>query len=107
MGIEQHFRSFAGVSVLRSKGVVPFEVRDELFAEAASMMIEEVDELTLHTPDYEGRIYTNGKHLVLGALSGKHFEAEIETSKGKYNITFLVGETQRSIQRNGITYSMN
>tara|TARA_B100001029_G_C14972165_1_gene400886 strand:+ start:297 stop:605 length:309 start_codon:yes stop_codon:yes gene_type:complete len=69
--------------------------KDDVFdvmRDAVEMYLDGERERDLKESFYEGKLYTQNKYELIGALGGQRFDAEIETNKGKDVLTFLVSE---------------
>ncbi|MFH0701047.1 MAG: hypothetical protein V2A62_01275 [Candidatus Woesearchaeota archaeon] len=81
-----------GIIFLRGDSRLLEKERLELMMEATVMYLQGEEERKVKSTAYEGRLYTQGKHDVIGCLSGQRFEAELEMDCGKVSLRFLVSE---------------
>lgn len=71
---------------------ISFEERLGIVATAIKMYYSKEDRKKIKGDSYEGVLSTEGKRGLLGSFAGQVFKAEIETSKGKQDLSFLVTE---------------
>lgn len=88
-----------GIAFLVSDARLTYGQRQYIIDQAAMMLDtgQEEKDISLRIEshpalDLEGRITTKGEPGVLGSYVGIKYAAEIETSKGKVNIAFLMSE---------------
>lgn len=81
-----------GYTFLKGDSRLSFEERFYLIDQATQMYLDNEDGRDVKLDSLEGRISTKGECANLGCFSGQKFEAEIENSKGKIKVTFIVDE---------------
>mgnify|MGYP001457574432 FL=1 len=81
-----------GYVFLRTAAYMRNEDLEELMVQAVEMYLAGEDSREIKQPAYEGRLYTERKHELLGGFGGQRFDADLETVRGKDNATFLVNE---------------
>ncbi len=79
-----------GFVYLRTTTIIPSEERDWLLGEASEMYLKDETQRKVSGDSYEGRIYTHKEWGTLAELSGQKFYAELDTTKGRVEIEFLV-----------------
>ncbi len=79
-----------GYAFLRTTSHVP--ELEELLVQAVEMYLMGEEERIVKTSNYEGKLYTQRRHEILGGLGGQRFDAELETAQGKDSATFMVNE---------------
>ena len=72
------------------------EIKD-LMTQAVEMYIAGEEERTIKCASFEGKLYTESKYEVIGALGGQRFDAKLETAYGQDQAAFLVNEQSRGI----------
>ena len=95
-----------GYVFLRAPNFLTNEDRESLMATAVEMYLSGEPERDVETSGYEGRGYTERRFEMLGEFGGQRFDAELETTKGRDNATFLVNEQTRGIG-GGSSFSRN
>ena len=68
-----------------------------LMIQAVEMYLEGDDEREIKGDGFEGKLYTERKYEVIGALGGQRFDAKLETPKGQDQAAFLVSEQSRGM----------
>ena len=81
-----------GYVFLRTASHLGNEELEGLMVQAVEMYLAGEDSREIKHPDYEGRLYTERRHELLGGFGGQRFDADLETARGKDNATFLVNE---------------
>ena len=81
-----------GYVFLRTASHIRYEDLEGLMVQAGKMYLAGEDSREIKQPDYEGRLYTERRHELLGGFGGQRFDADLETAWGKDNATFLVNE---------------
>ena len=72
------------------------EIKD-LMAQAVEMYMAGEEERNIKCSSFEGRLYTEKKYEVIGALGGQRFDANLETTYGEDQAAFLVNEQSRGM----------
>ena len=72
------------------------EIKD-LMAQAVEMYMAGDEERDIKCPGFEGRLYTERRYEVIGALGGQRFDAKLETPQGQDQAAFLVNEQSRGM----------
>ena len=75
-----------------------------VMTQAIEMYLLGEDERNIKGPNFDGKLYTEGKYELLGELGGQRFDADMDTIYGRDNSTFLVSEQTRGA---GSTISRN
>ena len=73
------------------------EEMKDLMIQAVEMYLEGDDEREIKGDGFEGKLYTERKYEVIGALGGQRFDAKLETPKGQDQAAFLVSEQSRGM----------
>ena len=68
------------------------EDREHICQQAAQMYIERDKKRTISDDNFECQIKDSRKSFTFGGLYGKLFDINIETSKGKFKMSFLVNK---------------
>ena len=76
----------------------------ELMVQAVEMYLAGETERNVKGPEYEGRLYTEQRYELIGTMGGQRFDADLETSRGRDNASFLVNE---QTQGAGAAISLN
>ena len=76
----------------------------ELMVQAVEMFLAGETERNVKGPEYEGRLYTEQRYELIGTLGGQRFDADLETSRGRDNASFLVNEQTKGV---GAAISVN
>ena len=76
----------------------------ELMVQAVEMFLAGETERNVKGPEYEGRLYTEQRYELIGTMGGQRFDADLETSRGHDNASFLVNEQTQGV---GAAISMN
>ena len=71
---------------------IPLEERLHLVGVAIEMYVGKQKQKKIVRPDYEAVIKTEGKSGLLGCFSGQQFTGVVVTSKGRYDLAFLVAK---------------
>jgi hypothetical protein len=66
------------------------DARLEILVEAAEMHLANEKKRKIKGEDYEGKITTERKYKALGCYGGYEYRAELDTSHGKSETTFLI-----------------
>ena len=74
---------------LRTTSRVPDIELEELMVQAVEMYLMDGEERNVKTTYYEGKLYTQRSHEILGGFGGQRFDAELETTQGRDSATFL------------------
>jgi hypothetical protein len=69
----------------------------DLMAQAVEMYMAGEEERNIKCSGFEGRLYTERKYEVIGALGGQRFDAKLETPYGQDQAAFLVNEQSRGM----------
>ena len=72
------------------------EIKD-LMVQAGEMYLAGDEEREVKGAGFEGKLYTERKYEVIGALGGQRFDAKLETSQGQDQAAFLVSEQSRGM----------
>ena len=81
-----------GCAFLRTTSHVPENELQELMVQAVEMYLMDEEERIVKSSNYEGKLYTQRRHEILGGFGGQRFDAELETTQGRDSATFLVNE---------------
>ena len=81
-----------GYVFLRSANYLRPEQLHEVMAQAVEMYLAGESERQVEDTEYRGRLFTERRYELMGGLGGQRFDAELETSYGKDQATFLVNE---------------
>ncbi len=85
-----------GYVFLAFDSFITFDERIYLAREAIEMKLNGISTRDIKRDGYEGKLYEKGGYQTLGTFSGQCFEAELETDRGKSNLSFLVTEHIRA-----------
>lgn len=77
-------------------GRLPMQDKMRLLGEAGLMYFRGGIEKRVAGEHYEGTIKTTGRYQMLVDFGGQRFDAELETTYGKANFTFLISEPARN-----------
>ena len=72
------------------------EIKD-LMAQAVEMYMAGEEERIIKCSGFEGKLSTERKYEVIGALGGQRFDAKLETAYGPDQAAFLVNEQSRGM----------
>ena len=78
------------IAFLKPDSRLSYQDRIYLMTSAASMCFNEETERKVTGENFEGVLYTKGKHYNLGMFGGQQFEADLDTNDGQSSIRFLV-----------------
>lgn len=92
MGLENDAYFRWGYTFLVADSKLSWSDSEYLILQATEMYLRNEDKRKIGTDSLEGLISTEGKWDSLGCFGGQRFEAEVETSRGKAYIRFLVNE---------------
>ncbi|MFH0890112.1 MAG: hypothetical protein V1836_03150 [Candidatus Aenigmatarchaeota archaeon] len=81
-----------GFTFLRGASYLSEADKFGLMTHATEMYLRQEDERPVKSNHYTGRITTQRKYEILGTFGGIHFDAELETERGKDRMSFLVSE---------------
>ena len=93
-----------GYVFLKASSYLSTEQFHELMVQAVEMYLAGEIERTVKGAEYEGRLYTEQRYELIGTIGGQRFDADLETSRGRDNASFLVNE---QTQRAGAAISLN
>ena len=93
-----------GYVFLRAASYLNTEEFQELMVQAVEMYLAGETERNVKGSEYEGRLYTEQRYELIGTLGGQRFDADLETTRGRDNASFLVNE---QTQGAGAPISMN
>ena len=93
-----------GYVFLKASSYLNTEEFHELMVQAVEMFLAGETERNVKGPEYEGRLYTEQRYELIGTMGGQRFDADLETSRGKDNASFLVNE---QTQGAGAAISLN
>jgi len=79
-----------------ASNVGPEEVK-ELMAQAVEMYLAGEGERDIKGPGFEGKLRTEMKYELIGALGGQRFDADLETAYGRDQAAFLVSEQTKGM----------
>ncbi len=65
-------------------------MRDQLVFRAVEMYKMNKSKQIIKADDFEGMVQTDFRHVALGGVSGINFSAEIESTRGKIFVRYLV-----------------
>ena len=86
-----------GYVFLRAASYIGSEEFEELMVQAVEMYLAGERERDIKCSSFEGRLFTEMKYEVIGALGGQRFDADLETPSGRDKATFLVNEQSRGM----------
>ena len=81
-----------GITFLETSTMIPRKDVSKLLAIATGMFYDKREELVVTSDNFVGKLYNTGKYCTLGRYGGIRFRAELQTPKGKENLSFLVSE---------------
>ena len=81
-----------GYVFLRTASHISNDDLEDLMVQAVEMYLAGEDSREIKQPEYEGRLYTERRHELLGGFGGQRFDADLETLRGQDSATFLVNE---------------
>ena len=81
-----------GYVFLKASSYLNTEEFHELMLQAVEMFLAGELERQVKGAEYEGRLYTEQRYELIGTLGGQRFDADLETSRGRDNASFLVNE---------------
>ncbi len=90
-----------GYTFLLADGRLTAAERSYLLGEATKMYLVNEEERAVRLDSLEGRLYTKGQYDSLGHFGGQRFDAELDTSRGKVKLRFLVSEQSGEEQKSG------
>ena len=93
-----------GYVFLKASSYLSTEQFHELMVQAVEMYLAGEIERTVKGAEYEGRLYTEQRYELIGTIGGQRFDADLETSRGRDNASFLVNE---QTQGAGAAISLN
>lgn len=93
-----------GYVFLKASSYLGQEEFQELMVQAVEMFLAGETERNVKGPEYEGRLYTEQRYELIGTMCGQRFDADLETSRGHDNASFLVNEQTQGV---GAAISMN
>ena len=93
-----------GYVFLKASSYLGQEEFQELMVLAVEMFLAGETERNVKGPEYEGRLYTEQRYELIGTMGGQRFDADLETSRGHDNASFLVNEQTQGV---GAAISMN
>lgn len=92
-----------GITFLRTASHLSAEARTTFLTDATAMYLLGETERQVRGPEYEGRLYTQGRYELIAEMGGVRFDAEVETDKGRDRLAFLVCERTQATK----AYSRN
>ena len=75
-----------------------------IMEQAVEMFLVGEEERNIKSSGFEGRLYTEMRYEIIGSLGGQRFDADLETSRGRDNASFLVNEQTQGV---GVAISVN
>ncbi len=93
-----------GYVFLKASSYLGQEEFQELMVQAVEMFLAGETERNVTGQEYEGRLYTEQRYELIGTMGGQRFDADLETSRGPENASFLVNEQTQGV---GAAISMN
>ena len=81
-----------GYVFLKASSHLNTEEFHELMVQAVEMYLAGETERNVKGPEYDGRLYTEQRYELIGTIGGQRFDADLETSRGHDNASFLVNE---------------
>ena len=93
-----------GYVFLKASSYLSTEQFHELMVQAVEMYLAGEIERTVKGAEYEGRLYTEQRYELIGTIGGQRFDADLETSRGRDNASFLANE---QTQGAGAAISLN
>lgn len=86
-----------GYVFLRAASFLGPEQIHDLMVQAVEMFLAGEEERNVKTPEFEGKLSTEMRYEIIGALGGQRFDVELETPYGKDKAAFLVSEQTRGL----------
>jgi len=93
-----------GYVFLKASSYLNTDDFQELMIQAVEMFLAGETERNVKGSEYEGRLFTEQRYELIGAMGGQRFDADIETSRGRDKASFLVNE---QTQGAGASISLN
>ncbi|HCL25456.1 MAG TPA: hypothetical protein DHW65_03805 [Dehalococcoidia bacterium] len=93
-----------GYVFLKASSYLKQEEFQELMVQAVEMYLAGEEQRNVKGSEYEGRLYTEQRYELIGTIGGQRFDADLETTRGRDNASFLVNEQNRGT---GTAISMN
>ena len=93
-----------GYVFLKASSYLEQEEFQELMVQAVEMYLSGEEQRNVKGSEYEGRLYTEQRYELIGTIGGQRFDADLETTRGRDNASFLVNEQTRGT---GTAISMN
>ncbi|MBM12016.1 MAG: hypothetical protein CL759_08085 [Chloroflexi bacterium] len=93
-----------GYVFLKASSYLEQEEFQELMVQAVEMYLAGEEQRNVKGSEYEGRLYTEQRYELIGTIGGQRFDADLETTRGRDNASFLVNEQNRGT---GTAISMN
>ena len=81
-----------GYGFLRTASHISNDDLEDLMVQAVEMYLAGEDSREIKQPEYEGHLYTERRHELLGGFGGQRFDVDLETARGQDSATFLVNE---------------
>ena len=81
-----------GYVFLKASSYLNTEEFHELMLQAVDMYLAGETERNVKGPEYEGQLRTEQRYELIGTIGGQRFDADLETSRGRDNASFLVNE---------------
>ncbi|MDA0262709.1 MAG: hypothetical protein O3A93_00960 [Chloroflexi bacterium] len=81
-----------GYVFLKGAAYLSAEEFQSLMVQAVEMFLAGETERNVRSAEYEGRLYTERRYELIGTIGGQRFNADLETSRGHDNASFLVNE---------------
>ena len=100
----EHNRIRWGYVFLKASSYLGTDEFQDLMVQAVEMFLAGETERDVKGPEYEGRLYTEQRYELIGTMGGQRFDANLETSRGHDNASFLVNEQTNGI---GAAISLN
>jgi len=93
-----------GYVFLKASSYLGTDEFQDLMVQAVEMFLAGEIERNVKGSEYEGRLYTEQRYELIGTMGGQRFDADLETSRGHDNASFLVNEQTKGV---GAAISLN
>ena len=81
-----------GYVFLKASSYLNTEEFHDLMLQAVNMYLAGETERNVKGSEYEGQLRTEQRYELIGTIGGQRFDADLETSRGRDNASFLVNE---------------
>ena len=93
----EHMGMRWGYVFLRAASNIGPENVNELMMQAVEMYLLGEGERVIKHSGFEGKLHTDMRYELIGALGGQRFDADLETPYGKDTAAFLVSEQTKGL----------